>query len=221
GDLCATRHGLPLLGPVLRAALLAVAHARGVEGGADHLVADARQVADTAAADEHDGVLLQVVPLTGDVGRDLEAVRQPDTRDLPKGRVRLLRGVREHARADPPLLRGAGEGRALGLALGRAATFANELVDGGHELPEIVSDTTKVGRGPPANRAANGSENARRPANRATERLEGAIRPIGTRQKCRLQWEMKPPRPSRIWKRRNHEGRDVVSGGGGGSLSPP
>src|SRR4029453_7744573 len=188
GDLCATRHGLPLLGPVLRAALLAVAHARGVEGGADHLVADARQVADTAAADEHDGVLLQVVPLTGDVGRDLEAVRQPDTRDLPKGRVRLLRGVREHARADPPLLRGAGEGRALGLALGRAATFSNQLVDGGHELLRGRADTTKVGRAAPANRARNGSENARRLANRGTTGLRGLSRPSGGGRKCRLQW---------------------------------
>src|SRR4029077_21259274 len=108
---------------------------------------------------EHDRVLLQVVSLTGDVGRDFEPVRQPDARDLAKSRVRLLRSVREHAGADPPLLRGAGEGRALGLALGRAATFADQLVDGGHELPEIGSDTTKVGRTAPANRATNGSEN--------------------------------------------------------------
>src|SRR4029079_13496467 len=161
---------LPLLGPVLRAALLAVAHARGVEGGADHLVADARQVADTAAADQHDRVLLQVVPLTGDVRRDLEAVRQPDARNLSKRRVRLLRGVREHAGADPPLLRGAGEGRALGLALGRAATFAIQLVDGGHELLRGRADTTKVGRAAPANRTRNGSENGLSPANRVTKR---------------------------------------------------
>src|SRR5919198_5043929 len=70
----------PQLRAVLRARLLAVAHAGGVEGGADHLVADARQGADAATADEHDRVLLQVVPLTGDVGGDLHPVRQPDAR---------------------------------------------------------------------------------------------------------------------------------------------
>src|SRR4029078_11510590 len=115
----------------------------------------AGKVADTTAADEDDRVLLQVVALAGDVGRDFEAVRQPDAGDFPKGRVRLLRGVREHAGADPPLLRGAGEGRALGLALGRAATFANQLVDGGHELLRGRADTTKVGRAAPANRTRN------------------------------------------------------------------
>src|SRR4029453_4448318 len=133
-------------------------------------------------------VLLEVVPLAGNVGRDLEPVRQPDARDLAKSRVRLLRRVREHAGAAPPLRRGAGEGGALGLALGRAATFANELVDGGHELPEIGSDTTKVGRRPPANRAANGSENARRPPNPATQRRRGVHPTYRDRQKCRLQW---------------------------------
>src|SRR5262249_46255942 len=196
-DLCAARHGLPLLGPVLRAALLTVAHARSVERGADHLVADARQVANTPTADEHHGVLLEVVPLAGDVGRDLEPVRQPDTRDLPKRRVRLLRSVREHARADPPLLRGAGEGRALGLALGRAATFSYELVDGGHELPRIGSDTTKVGRRPPANRGPMVAKNAQRPANRATKRFREAIRPIGSAENADYSGDETPPRPPR------------------------
>src|SRR6478609_7653250 len=63
---------LPFLDAVLRARLLAVAHAGGVERAADDLVADARQILDAAAADEHHRVLLQVVPLPGDVGRDLD-----------------------------------------------------------------------------------------------------------------------------------------------------
>src|SRR3954467_297505 len=71
----AARRGivLLLLHAVLRAGLLAVAHAGGVERAAHDLVADARQVLDAAATDEHDRVLLQVVPLTGDVGGDLDA----------------------------------------------------------------------------------------------------------------------------------------------------
>src|SRR3954469_14945173 len=61
-------------GAVVRASLLAVAHALPVEGAAHDVLAAARQVADAAAADEHDRVLLEVVPLAGDVGRDLLAV---------------------------------------------------------------------------------------------------------------------------------------------------
>ena len=85
GDLGAARHP-GLLGAVLRASLLAVGNAGGVERGADHLVADARQVFDAAAADQHDRVLLQVVPLAGNVGGDLHPVRQPHARDLAQRR---------------------------------------------------------------------------------------------------------------------------------------
>ena len=85
------------LGAVTAAGLLAVLDAGGIEGAADDLVADAREVADTAAADEHDRVLLEVVAFARDVGRDLDARVQADTGDLAEGRVRLLRGVRVHA----------------------------------------------------------------------------------------------------------------------------
>src|SRR3954462_7241697 len=91
---------------VLRAGLLAVGHAGGVERPADDLVAHARQVLDATATDEHDRVLLEVVPLTGDVRRDLHAVGQPDAGHLAQGRVRLLRRGRVHAGAHPTLLRG-------------------------------------------------------------------------------------------------------------------
>src|SRR5690606_1446260 len=70
-----------LLGPlraVLRTALLAVLHALRVEHAAQHVVAHARKVAHTAAADQHHGVLLQVVPLAGDVGDDFALVGQAD-----------------------------------------------------------------------------------------------------------------------------------------------
>src|SRR6266851_3076123 len=55
------------LGPVLGARLLAVLGACGVERAADDVVADARQVLHLAPADEHHGVLLQVVADAGDV----------------------------------------------------------------------------------------------------------------------------------------------------------
>src|SRR5881396_1120290 len=137
-------------GAVLGTALLAVGHAGRVERGADDLVPDARQVLDATASNEDDGVLLEIVALARDVGRDLHLVRQADARDLPKGRVRLLRGVREHARADAALLRGAAEGRGLRLPLLESATLADELVDGGHEPPGKCVLTQQRSAGPMA-----------------------------------------------------------------------
>src|SRR4051812_19379317 len=63
---------LLLLRAVAAASLAAVLHALGVEGAADDLVADTGEVLHPAAADEHDGVLLEVVTHARDVGRDLD-----------------------------------------------------------------------------------------------------------------------------------------------------
>src|SRR5204863_10085058 len=126
---------------VLRAGLLAIEHAGGVERPAYDLVAHARKVLDAAAADEHDRVLLQVVPLARDVARDLHAVGEPHAGDLAESRVRLLRRGRVHARADAATLRGREhllaaltrlETRRRQLLLGLLAALADELIDAGH-----------------------------------------------------------------------------------------
>src|SRR5688500_17920965 len=67
---------------VLRTALLPPRHADGVERPTDHVIPHARQVLHTAAADQHQRVLLEVVADDGDVGRDLDPVGQADARDL-------------------------------------------------------------------------------------------------------------------------------------------
>src|SRR5581483_1942271 len=131
------------LGAVLRAGLLPVGDAGRVERGADDLVAEARQVLHSTAADQHDGVLLQVVPLTRDVRADLHRVRQTHARDLAQSRVRLLRRGRVHARADAALLRRPAQRRGLDLRLRRRAALANELIDGRH--CEEVSSSRKKG----------------------------------------------------------------------------
>src|SRR3989442_746307 len=63
--------GLLPLGAVLRSPLLAIAGAGGVERAADDVVAHAWQVLYTAAAHQHDGMLLEIVAHPGDVRRHL------------------------------------------------------------------------------------------------------------------------------------------------------
>src|SRR5215208_4871658 len=139
----AARRGIRLLPlhAVLRARLLAIADAGGVERPAHDLVANARQVLDAAAAHEHDRVLLQVVALARDVGRVLDAAGDPDTRDLAQRGVRLLRRRCIHACAHTTALRGghlllaalagleARGGQLLGL---RCTSLADELARGRH-----------------------------------------------------------------------------------------
>src|SRR6185503_14190144 len=94
---------LGALDAVLRPAGLAVLDAGAVERAAHDVVADARQVAHAAAADEHDRVLLQVVAFARDVGRGLAAARKAHAGDLPEGGVRLLGRHRLHDEAHAPL----------------------------------------------------------------------------------------------------------------------
>src|SRR5262245_2553338 len=98
---------LLLLRAVAAAGLLPVADALSVQRAADDLVAHARQVPDAAAADQHDGVLLQVVPDARDIGGDLDLAGEPDPGHLAQGRVGLLGRGRVDARAYPAALRAA------------------------------------------------------------------------------------------------------------------
>src|SRR5690606_1269683 len=107
GSLLGPLHAVlrPTLRPVRLVGVRRAGRAGRVERATHHVVAHAGEVLDAAAADEHDAVLLQVVALAGDVGRDLDAVRETDARDLAERRVRLLRGRGVHAHADAALLR--------------------------------------------------------------------------------------------------------------------
>src|SRR5688572_22408388 len=100
---------------ILRPTLFPSLHAHGVQRAADDVISHSRKILYAAAADEHQRVLLQVVADAGDVGRHLDAVGEPDARHLAQRRVRLLRGLREHADTDATLLRADLKRRALRL----------------------------------------------------------------------------------------------------------
>ena len=103
-----------------------------VQGTTDDVVADAGEVLHAAPADEHHRVLLKVVTHARDVARDLEAVREPDARHLAERRVRLLRGLGEHAHAHAALLRAVLQRRALRLGDDLLATGTHKLTDSRH-----------------------------------------------------------------------------------------
>src|SRR5262245_1522912 len=50
------------LGPVFRPALPAVCHTCGIQSAADYVITNTWKILHTAPADQHDRVLLQVVP---------------------------------------------------------------------------------------------------------------------------------------------------------------
>src|SRR3990172_1938484 len=120
------------LGPVLRASLAPVGHTGGIDRAADDVIPNTRQVGHAAAADENDGVLLEVVADAGNVGGDLVLVRQPYAGDLPQRRVRLLGGHRLDLDADPPPLRVPLQVRRLAVGAQGGSPVTHQLVDCRH-----------------------------------------------------------------------------------------
>ena len=98
------------------------------------VVADRRKILYPATPNQHDRVLLQVVPLSRDVGRNLHPIGQPYAGDLAECGVRFLRRRRVDARANTPFLWASlecGSGGPLGL---NPAALSDQLIDCGHQL---------------------------------------------------------------------------------------
>src|SRR3546814_11621960 len=83
--------------------LLAVLHTLRIEHAAQDVIAHAGKVAHTAAADQHDAVLLEVVAFAGDIGDDFALVGQTELGDLSERRLRLFRWRRLHPGANTGL----------------------------------------------------------------------------------------------------------------------
>ena len=123
---------LRALSAVLRAALEAVSHASGVERTTNDVITYTRKVLHTAAAHHHDGVLLQVVTLAGDVSVHLFLVGQAHTCHLTHSRVRLFGSGGVNTYADATTLRAAVKCRRLALVNELFSTFSNQLLNCRH-----------------------------------------------------------------------------------------
>src|SRR5271156_3265076 len=121
--------GLGALGAILGTALLAIGHADRIQRAAHHVIADTGEILYTASADEHDGVLLQVVADAGDISGDFHTIGQANAGDLTQRRVRLLRGLRVDAGANTAPLGRTLQCRRSRLVARRNAAFSHELTE--------------------------------------------------------------------------------------------
>jgi len=93
------------------------------------MVADSRKVLDSASANEHNRVLLEVMADPRYVGRNFHTVGKSDSGNLSQGRVRLLRCFSTHDQADSTLLRIAPQSRSRGSLLNPLTTFSDKLAN--------------------------------------------------------------------------------------------
>jgi hypothetical protein len=69
------------------------------------MVANAGKVFYPTSADQHHGMLLQVMPNAGNIGSHFDSVGKPDSRNLSQRGVRLLGRRRIDTGANPSFLR--------------------------------------------------------------------------------------------------------------------
>lgn len=125
--------GFGAFGTVFGTGLTAFIDPEGIERAADDVVTDTWKVFHPAAANEDDGVFLEVVAFAADVGDDFETVGEADFGDFPKRGVGLFRRAGHDLQANAAALWTVHECGGLRL-LGRSvASFANELIDGRHD----------------------------------------------------------------------------------------
>jgi len=114
-EACQVQNLFRLLGTVLRAGLLAVLDALRIERTTDDVITHTGKILHTTTADHDDRVLLKIMTLARNVGRNFHTAGELHTSDLTKSRVRLLwcRGI--NTGADAAALRTILEGRRLRL----------------------------------------------------------------------------------------------------------
>ena len=123
---------LGLFRAVTATRLFSAVDTQRIEGSADDLIAYTGQIANASAADQHNGVFLEVVAFTGNIDSDFFSVAESNAGDFPESRVRLLGGHGSNDQADPFLLGASLQNGALGgIALDNAVA-TDQLIDGWH-----------------------------------------------------------------------------------------
>jgi hypothetical protein len=125
---CCRRTSLGALRTILRAALRTLHDANRIKRAAHNVITHTRQILHTAAANQHNRVLLQVMTLARNVRGNLNAVRQANASDLAERRVRLLWRLCIDASANTTTLRRTLQRRRCRLIIRRRAPFSHELI---------------------------------------------------------------------------------------------
>jgi hypothetical protein len=105
------------------------------------MVANPREVLDTSTADQNDGVFLQIVSDSRDIGCNLDPIGETNTRNFAQSRVGLFGRRCVHPGANPPALRTSLQSRTLRFITNLLSARSNQLIEGRQtalSLPEFM-----------------------------------------------------------------------------------
>ena len=120
--------------------MTALIDTEGIERTADDVVTNTWKVFHPTAANEDDGVLLEVMAFTADIGDYFESIGETHFGDFTESGVRLLRRPGHDLETNTAALRAVDESWRLRLLDWDVAPFANELINGRHGLLRVSVD---------------------------------------------------------------------------------
>jgi hypothetical protein len=85
--------------------LLPVLNAYRIQGATDDMISYAGEVLDPSAADKDNGVFLEIVADTRNIGGHLDTIGQSDASNFSKGGIGFLGGGCINSNANTPFLR--------------------------------------------------------------------------------------------------------------------
>ena len=96
---------LRLFRSILGTALLTTIDTESIERATDDVITDTWKILHSTTTDQNNGVLLEVMPLTTDVGDDFISVSEANLSNLTKRRVGLLRCASVNLKTNAAALR--------------------------------------------------------------------------------------------------------------------
>jgi len=101
------------LGSILRPSPFSIAHSCTVQNTANNMVANPRKIWHPSPANHDNGVFLQIVADSGDIGGHFHSISEPDSCDFSQGRIGLFGSNRRNLDAHPALERSGRFNRAI------------------------------------------------------------------------------------------------------------
>ena len=122
---CSFSTGLFLLRTILGTALLPILHTGRIQTAANDMITYTRQILHTTSADQHDGVLLEIMTFTGNIGDHLYLIRQTHLGHLAQSGVGLLGSRRIYTGTYSTTLRTSIQSPGLAFCTDNLSSFSN------------------------------------------------------------------------------------------------
>jgi hypothetical protein len=121
-----------LFGPVFGSSLFSILDTECIQGTSDNMIPYTREILNASTTDKNNRMLLKIMSYPRDISSNLYAGRQPNSGNLPQGRIGLLGCRRIYAGTNASFLGTPFKCRGIGFLLNSLSSFSYQLINRRH-----------------------------------------------------------------------------------------